>query len=234
MENSENKTMSPLGGVRLLHKANIIAVVATILSIISGITVVIIAGVGLAMAMENGTASGGMLAVGVISALVTVASVVCLLVAGVMEIVALFKLSPINAGYKTALIWVIVSVVASLIVSLLTLPGVGEASPVFQTLTKIWEIAPPIFGLLKVYFVIGATAAILTAAGDTTITAKGVAVRKIYVICTAIVVVTTLLALIPAFSYVVDFVTIVVSVVQLVALFKYIGFLGDTAKALEA
>ncbi|MEG1943016.1 MAG: hypothetical protein RR049_04300 [Angelakisella sp.] len=234
MENVGTKTASPLGGVRLLHKANVVSVIATVLAIVSGITVVITTGVGLGMAMESGTASGGMLAVGVISALVTVSSVIFLLVAGVMEIVALFKLSPINAGYKSALIWVFVSLVASLIVSLPTLPAAGDPSPWYQTFSKIWEIAPPVFEMLKVYFVIGATAAILTAKGDVAITAKGVAVRKTYIICTAVIVVADLAALVPMLSGLVDIATIVTSVVQLVALFKYIGFLGGAAKELEA
>ncbi|MEG1292302.1 MAG: hypothetical protein RSD28_08405 [Lachnospiraceae bacterium] len=234
MENVEMKTTVPQRGLRLLHKANLMAVIATILAIISGITVVITAGVGLGTAMENGTASGGMMAVGVISALVTVGSVIFVLVAGVIEIVALFKLSPIHAGYKFALIWVIVSLVASLIVSIPTLFENGATLPWYQTFSKVWEIAPPIFGLLKVYFVLGATAAILTDKGDMTVAAKGVAVRKIYIICTIVIVVAELGAFVPALVGFASFVTIVTSVVQLVALFKYIGFLGDAVKVLEA
>ncbi|MEG2074499.1 MAG: hypothetical protein RRY54_07010 [Angelakisella sp.] len=234
MENVEKSTISPLRGVRMLHKANVMSVVATVLAIISGITVVIATGIGLGTALENGALSGGMMTVGVISALVTVASVVFLLVAGIMEIVALFKLSPVHAGYKTALIWVLISLAASLIISLPTLPAAGEPSLMYQTFSKIWELVPPIFAMLKVYFVIGATAAILTAQGDTTVTAKGEAVRKTYVICTIVIVVAELAALIPMFDGIVDIVTIVTSVIQLIALFKYIGFLGDAGKALEA
>ncbi|MEG1972456.1 MAG: hypothetical protein RR315_04785, partial [Oscillospiraceae bacterium] len=223
MENVEIKTTSPLRGLRQLHKANVMSVIATVLAIVSGITVVITTGIGLGMAMENGTASGGMMVAGGISALVTVGSMVFLFIAGIMEIMALYKLSPSNPMYRTAFTWVLISVVTSLIVSLPTLPIAGEPSAFYQTFSKVWEIAPPIFEMLKVYFIIGATAAILTARGDIAVTAKGESVRKTYVICTAAIVVADLAALVPMLDAFVDIVTIVTSVVQLIALFKYIG-----------
>lgn len=226
MENTTMNTTNPIVGLRLLRKSNILAVVAVTLAIVGSITMVITGGVGLGMAMEGGTSLvGGMMIAAAIGGLVAFLSAIAILVASIMEIVALVKISSAHAWYKTALIWLVVSFIFSSVVSLLPLSGVA---------ISVLNAGAPILGMLKVYFVIGATLALLGDGGDAVAIAKGSSVRNIYIVCTLIMVVADLAALVPALAALADVVTVVTSAVQLVALFKFIGFLGSAVKAFEA
>ncbi|MEG2450062.1 MAG: hypothetical protein RSA60_08040 [Eubacterium sp.] len=210
-------------GLRTLRVANIISIVSMALTMI-GIIVLIASGT-FAVAGGETTLSKGLVITAGAGGLIALISIIFVLVANILEIVALVKMKSIHSGYKTALILVLIGIVAS--ISLLF-------CPFLRSLPKLMEILPTIISCLVVYFVIDATVSFLKNKGDTTLADKGNKVIRIYIVCTAITIVANFVTLIPALATVVSIVTLVTSVVQLVAIFKYIGFLGQSATSLES
>lgn len=222
----ETKYLNTAKNLRTLRTANIIGIIAVIVGIIGGIALVMGAGIGAGIASDSGTGIIPSAAVGAvgIGGLVALVGLILSFVAGIMKIVALAKNSKENAGYKNAMILVLVNIALSFVTMFLTNAG--------NVVLEITGALVMIVDLFVVYFIITATDEFLREKGNTVVADEGIAVRKLYIICTAIMVVGSLAGLVPFLSGVVSIVTLVVSIVQLVALFKFIGFLGHSANAL--
>lgn len=220
----ENKNLIATAGLKKIRTAQILHVIAVILAAVGGIALLsgtVIAG---GSAMENETLALGVAGVG---GLMSFAGLIIALVSFVMEIVGMLKASPAHPGYKTALYMVLVNIALGVVAIFVT--GNAIFSGILQALS-------PIAVFLSVYFVLSATIALLHEKGDQACAAKGTTVRTMYLVCTAVSVVGELVLAVPTLSGiggVATTATMISSVVQVVALFMYIGFLGRSVRTLS-
>lgn len=223
----ENKNLIATAGLKKIRTAQILHVIAVILAAVGGIALLsgtVIAG---GSAMENETLALGALGVAGVGGLMSFAGLIIALVSFVMEIVGMLKASPAHPGYKTALYMVLVNIALGVVAIFVT--GNAIFSGILQALS-------PIAVFLSVYFVLSATIALLHEKGDQACAAKGTTVRTMYLVCTAVSVVGELVLAVPTLSGiggVATTATMISSVVQVVALFMYIGFLGRSVRTLS-
>lgn len=218
MENN-NYTLAATG-LQKMRLAQILSIVATVLTLIGGLAAVGLAGAAIA-------GSGGMaLGAAGIAGLMVIGAAVLFIIAFVMELMGLSKTAPVHSGYKTALNLVVLSILVALANGLL-----GATIPVIGTVASI---AAPILAFLKVYFVINATIALLQEKGDEATAAKGATVRTIYLVCTVIALVTLLVEFVPALATIALIALAVSNIASIVALFMYIGFLGNSVQTLNS
>lgn len=222
----ENKNCIAVAGLKKIRMAQILSVIAVILGAVGTIAALSGAVIAGGSAMENNEALAvGALGVAGIGGLMAIAGVIIALISFVMELVGLVKAGPAHSGYKTALYMVLVNI------------GIGivgffvSGNAIFS---GILQGVSPIVVFLSVYFVLSATIALLREKGDEATAAKGATVRTIYLVCTAVNVVGNLIVACPALANVASIATMISSVVQVVALFMYISFLGRGVRALGA
>lgn len=203
----ENKYINVAKGLRLFRKGNILGVVASIVTILGSFILLYGTGVGIGLASQSG-------------GVIIILGVILTLIAGVIQIVALVKNSAFHTGYKTALALVVVNIVFVVVTSRLL-------NSAFTTVISV------IIAFLMFYFVVNATIDLLREKGKDMVAKEGKDLRDFYIICTVIIVVAPFLMLIPILGIFVGIITLCTSLLQLVLLFKYIGFLGQAATALE-
>lgn len=146
-----------------------------------------------------------------------------------MQMIGLSKVSDIHDGYKKASMSVLAGIIIYIVVSGLAITMLTPA-----IINQALNLLPVVARCLAVYFIISATVTFLESKGNKDLAARGVKVRNVYIVCTAVVVVATLAALVPVLMMVANSISTVASLVQLIALFKYVGFLGKSATALES
>ncbi|MEG0167436.1 MAG: hypothetical protein RR709_06145 [Ruthenibacterium sp.] len=224
----ETTNLSPAKGLQTIRKANIWAIIAVVLAAIGGIIIVVSQAMSGNWAQyleqlknDNNVFTLAIIAGGTILSMV---SVILILIARVRELLGLFTLSKIHTGYKTALILILSSLVLSVVVYALLKGTVSEIA--LQVLN--------LFFIASVYFIINTTVEFLRNHGNDELAAKGLRVCWLYVGCNVVATAAELLALLPALELVAGVVALVTAVLQFVALFKYIGFLGKAATALES
>lgn len=216
--------INPVKGLRLLRAASFMEVLSSFLFIAGAIALLVSESIGVPEGSEllpKGMMSaldtagiGGMVALG---------SAIFVLLSAVLELIALIKISSAHVAYRVAL----VSFVGGLLMSMLT-----SFLPSDQLIGRVVNFAPIIANLAVVCFVIHATIALLGEIGNDVLMDTGLRVRNIYVICTSILMVSDLVTLAPSLASMFNLITMAVSVVQLVALLKYIGFLKRATLAL--
>lgn len=141
---------------------------------------------------------------------------ILVIIAFVMNLLALYGAGKLDEGYKTAFVLSIVGIVVSLLNAIIK-------GAVFS---GILDIISAVIALGILYYVIMTTVKHL---GDSDVAAKGLAVWKLNVICTVALVVLTLLALIVP---VLAFLAVIVAIVEIVAGIMYMVFLYKSSKAL--
>lgn len=224
----ENKNLIASAGLKKIRTAQILHVIAVILAAVGAIVLLsgtVIAG-GSVMDNNETLALGALGAVG-IGGLMAIAGLIVALVSFVMEIFGMRKAGPAHPHYKTALYMVLVNIALGFVAILV------KDSIIFS---GILQAISPIAVFLTVYFVLSATIALLREKDDADAAAKGATVRTMYLVCTAISVVGNLIIACPALTAigsVASAVTMISSIVQIVALFMYIGFLGRSVQTLS-
>ena len=131
------------------------------------------------------------------------------LVGLILNLVGLNEASRASEGYRTAFTLSIVSIVLAVLT--LVLP--------------ILSVVGSILSFVVVYLVCITTADILDECGDSDTAAKGRFVWKLYVVCTVILVVCGLVALIPGAAILAGLVIIPTAIASLVAGIQYLIFL---------
>lgn len=145
------------------------------------------------------------------------------IVAFVLNLVALYGASKLDGGYHTAFVLSIVGIVINVIMAI-----VNSESFVYSLLSIVSDVVA--LGIL--YFVVTTTCKQLDAIGVADISAKGLSVWKINLICTVVSVVLTLLMLIPVINVIAAVLVVIVAIVMLVAYILYLIFLWKSHKAL--
>lgn len=212
----ENKYSIAAGGLKMIRTAKVLSILAVLLTVGATLAAGVLAGATVA---DNGALALGAAGVGGILLAVTgVLGVVGL----VMELVGLGKTTGAHGGYKSAMLLVVVNIVVSVVATFLKGNG---------TLYNVLMAANYVITFLVVYLIISATVALLREKGDEATAAKGVTVRTIYLACTIINLATMLVDVFPGLAVIALGALIVSSLASLVALFKYIGFLGRSVNS---
>ncbi|MEG1682793.1 MAG: hypothetical protein RR295_03105 [Oscillospiraceae bacterium] len=220
----ETKNINPAKGLRMLRTANILSIIAIIIAIVGGVIMLMGAAGGASLAAESGgDIPAGAVGTAGIGALIGLVGLILVLVSSIMQIVGLAKTANAHSGYKTAMMLVLAGFLVS---------ACGGFLPLPEMLSSILNIVSPVINFFVIYFVITATAALLIEKSNQSLADGGIKVRTTYLVCTAILVAAELAALLPALATAFSMITLVASLVQLVALFRYIGFLGNAATAL--
>lgn len=224
----EGKNLIAAAGLQKIRTAQILHIIAVILTTVGALAALSGAVIAGGSAMDNNEALAlGALGVAGIGGLMTLAGFVIAMVSFVMEMLGMHKAGPAHPSYKTALYMVLVNIALGLVAILVT--GNTIFSGILQALS-------PIVVFLSVYFVLSATVALLREKGDEASAAKGTTIRTMYLVCTAVSVAGNLIAAWPALTGatgVAGVATTISSVVQIVALFMYIGFLGRSVHTLS-
>lgn len=220
----ENKNLIATAGLKKIRTAKILQVIAVILAAVGGIALLFGPGIADGSAVENEALALGALGVAGIGGMMSFAGLIIAVVSFVMEIVGVCKAGHAHPGYKTALYMILVNIALGL--ASLFVMNIAIFSGVLHALS-------PIAVFLSVYFVLSATIALLREKGDEASAAKGTIVRTMYLVSTAVSVVSELVLTVPALSGVATAATMISSVVQIVALFMYISFLGRSVHTLS-
>ena len=158
--------------------------------------------------------------------IIQVFAAAALLVADILTLIGLYQCRKDDSGCRTAFTLVIVQLVTNLLSRFI--PGI---------IGTIFLLATDVLGLASLYFVYTTTNRLLKTVGaEERITDRGVAVWRINVICTVIIMVCQLLQMIPnealmIFAFVV---TLIACIAQIVGDIMYILFLRDACRALES
>lgn len=220
----ENKNLTAAKGLKLIRTAQILSIIATVAAIVGTIAALSGAMVAGGSAMEDEALAMGAIGVAGIGGLMAIAGLVIALVSFVMQLVGLSKAGPAHAGYKNAMLMVAINIALGVVAFFV----MGN-----QILSVVFQVASPIAVFLSVYFVLSATIVLLREKGDEANAAKGSTVRIMYLACTAVGVLNTLIGACPVLTGVASIATMISSVVQIVAMFLYIGFLGRSVRALS-
>lgn len=161
----------------------------------------------------------------VIVPIVQVFAAAALLVAGFLALIGLFQCQKDDAGYRTAFTLTIAQLVLDLIQTFLPDPY-----------SSILSIAVDAVGLASLYYVCITTNRLLKEVGtDEKLTDRGIVVWKLNLVCTVIVIVCQLLALIPGdiSTVIAGFVAIFALVAQIVGMIIYLLYLRNAYHTLQ-
>lgn len=147
------------------------------------------------------------------------------LAGGGVNILGLLRASADDEGYRSALVFAIISVAAS-IISL----AAQDAALIHTLLTIVCSV----LNFLVVNTVCQTTGNLLHSMGNDALSERGNTVSKLYLVCTAVMVVCTLVAAIPILSILAWLASSMSALVALVGYVLYLSFLNGSSKALEA
>lgn len=151
------------------------------------------------------------------------------IVACVIYLMGLKKAGEDGDGYNKAFTYEIVNIVFVLVIVIVSLiPLIGGI------LGTVLGIITSIIDLLVLNTVITTTGGLLRNVGATDIAENGQSVWTMYIICTVISIICSLLSVIPLINILAGIVAFIVTIVLLVALIRYIIFLNKAATALGA
>lgn len=160
--------------------------------------------------------------VGVLLIWVPLVGSLIVIAGGVVEILGLYKASGDDESYRTALMFIAISVVVNLIAGFLE-PGI---------LTSLLSVVATILSLLAVIQVCTTTSNLLHSVGNEALSQRGSTVIKLYVVCTVVSLACSVLGVIPIVNIVAGLVSIVAAIAQLVGYVLYLMFLYSSSKAL--
>ena len=153
--------------------------------------------------------------------LVNLIGILVTLAAGIVSLVGLYKAGNDAEGYKTAFALTIISLV------------IGLFSDMDNGIGALLSIAESVLDLAVVYYVCVTTAKLLTAVGNLEV-AEQAKVWKVYLICTVIGMVCSVLTLFPILDVLAAFVLLIAAFVMIGAGILYLVFLYKSYRALGA
>ena len=206
-------------GVKKIHKAEILALIASILILIGSI----LGATGL-QAGED-TASGNGLLVG--GGLIVIVAALLMIVASIMNIIGVNRASKDEPAFKNALIALLVGIVANIVVSAFS--GNPTVSSIGKTINNLTEV-------LASYFICTGVISLADRLGNSAVSASGKKVRSILMgIWVASAVLNALAILFgtnETMQAILGITAIVSGIISIVAYFLYIGLLGKAKKML--
>ncbi|MBR0220023.1 MAG: hypothetical protein IJQ33_12550 [Clostridia bacterium] len=206
-------------GVKKIHKAEILALIATILILIGSI----VSATGL-QAGED-TASGSGLLVG--GGLIVIGAALLMIIASFLNIIGVNRTSKDEPAFKNALIALLVGIVANIVVSAFS--GNSTVSSIGKTVNNVTEI-------LASYFICTGIISLADRLGNSAVSASGKKVRSILMgIWVASAVLNALAILFgtnETMQTIIGITAIVSGIISIVAYFLYIGLLGKAKKML--
>ena len=206
-------------GVKKIHKAEILALIATILILIGSI----VSATGL-QAGED-TASGSGLLVG--GGLIVIGAALLMIIASFLNIIGVNRASKDEPAFKNALIALLVGIVANIVVSAFS--GNPTVSSIGKTVNNVTEI-------LASYFICTGIISLADRLGNSAVSASGKKVRSILMgIWVASAVLNALAILFgtnETMQTIIGITAIVSGIISIVAYFLYIGLLGKAKKML--
>ena len=206
-------------GVKKIHKAEILALIASILILIGSI----LGATGL-QAGED-TASGNGLLVG--GGLIVIVAALLMIVASIMNIIGVNRASKDEPAFKNALIALLVGIVANIVVSAFS--GNPTVSSIGKTINNLTEV-------LASYFICTGVISLADRLGNSAVSASGKKVRSILMgIWVASAVLNALAILFgtnETMQTILGITAIVSGIISIVAYFLYIGLLGKAKKML--
>ena len=206
-------------GVKKIHKAEILALIATILILIGSI----VSATGL-QAGED-TASGSGLLVG--GGLIVIGAALLMIIASFLNIIGVNRASKDEPAFKNALIALLVGIVANIVVSAFS--GNSTVSSIGKTVNNVTEI-------LASYFICTGIISLADRLGNSAVSASGKKVRSILMgIWVASAVLNALAILFgtnETMQTIIGITAIVSGIISIVAYFLYIGLLGKAKKML--
>ena len=200
-------------GVKKIYKAEIMALIASVLLLIGSI----ISATGL-QAGES-TASGEGLLVG--GGLLVIVAAVLMIIAAIMNIIGVNRASKDEAAFKNALIALLFGIAANILTSAFS--NNPTISSIGKTLANVTEI-------LASYYICTGIINLADRLSDSDVSARGKKIRSIlmgiWVASAVLNVLTTLFGTSEAMQVVVGIIAIIGGIISIVAYFLYIGLLG--------
>jgi len=200
-------------GVKKIYKAEIMALIASVLLLIGSI----ISATGL-QAGES-TASGEGLLVG--GGLLVIVAAVLMIIAAIMNIIGVNRASKDEAAFKNALIALLFGIAANILTSAFS--NNPTISSIGKTLANVTEI-------LASYYICTGIINLADRLSDSDVSARGKKIRSIlmgiWVASAVLNVLTTLFGTNETMQVVIGIIAIVAGIISIVAYFLYIGLLG--------
>ena len=200
-------------GVKKIYKAEIIALIASVLLLIGSI----IGATGI-QAGENTASGEGLLVWG---GLLVIAAAVLMIIAAIMNIIGVNRASKDESAFKNALIALLFGIAANILVSAFS--NNPTISSIGKTLVNVTEI-------LASYYICTGVINLADRLSDSDVSARGKKVRSIlmgiWVASAVLNVLTTLFGTNETMQTVIGIIAIVGSIISIVAYFLYIGLLG--------
>ena len=188
---------SAASGLKMMLLAQILTIVGAVVTVVGAMLAVVTAGI-LSIVMLLGS--------------------LLVLAAGILDIVGLYKAGADDQGYRGALIFALIAVVVGVVMGWVEDGGILDA---------LLSIVDSILTFLVVNAVCQTTGNLLHSMGKDDLAEKGNTVSKLYLICTVITVVCTLVGAIPIINILAGLARIVGAIITLVGYVLYLGFLNS-------
>ena len=207
-------------GIKKIYKAEIMALIATILLLIGSIISVTGVSAGEATSTGTGLLIGGGLTV--------IVAGILLIIAAIMNIIGVNRASKDEAAFKNALIALLVGILASVISSAFS----GNA-----TVTSLCKAVNNVTEILASYFICTGIINLADRLKNSEMSARGQKVRSIlmgiWVLAAVMNFLATLFASNATMQSILGIIALVGGIISIVAYFLYIGLLGRAKKMLE-
>ena len=188
---------SAASGLKTMFLAQILTIVGGVIAILGGVLAVV--------------------TLGLLSIVVVLASLL-VIASGILEIWGLYKAGADDEGYRGALIFALIAVVVGIIMGFVEESGF---------LSALLSIVDSVLTFLVVNAVCQTTGNLLHSMGKDDLAERGNTVSRLYLICTVITVVCTLVGAIPIINILAGLARIVGAIITLVGYVLYLGFLNS-------
>jgi hypothetical protein len=199
-------------GVRKIHKAEILALIATILLLVGSI--ISLTGI---QAGKNTSSGEGLLISG---GLLVIVAAILMIVAEIMNIIGVSRASRDEPAFKNALVALLFGIAANILVSAFNDPTVNSISKAAVNITEI----------LASYYICTGIINLADRLGNSDVSARGQKVRSIlmviWVASAVLNILGTLFGTNGTMQNVLGIIAIVCSIISIIAYFLYIGLLG--------
>lgn len=206
-------------GVKKIHKAEILALIATVLLLIG--SVISLTGI---QTGEN-TSSGESLLIS--GGLLVIVAAVLMIIAAIMNIIGVNRASKDESAFKNALIALLFGIAANILVS---------AFSKDPTINSIGKAAANVTEILASYYICTGVINLADRLGNSDVSARGQKVRSvlmgIWVAAAVLNILSTLFGTNETMQYAIGIIAIVGGIISIVAYFLYIGLLGRAVKML--
>ena len=205
-------------GVKKIYKAEILALIATILLLVG--SVISLTGI---QAGENTSSGEGLLISG---GLLVIVAAILMIIAAIMNIVGVNRASKDEAAFKNALIALLFGIAANIVVSAFNDPTVNSIGKAAVNVTEI----------LASYYICTGIINLADRLGNSDVSARGQKVRSIlmgiWVASAVLNILGTLFGTNGTMQNVLGIIAIVGGIISIIAYFLYIGLLGRAKKML--